>query len=48
VLNRGALREKHIAETHPHEEWICEDHVSPSSRLALQSHPTRAPGHVSD
>jgi hypothetical protein len=43
-----ALREKHKAETHSHEEWRRADRTSPSSCLALQSHPKCTPGRVSD
>jgi hypothetical protein len=43
-----ALREKHTAETRPHEEQRRTDHVSLSSRLILQSHLKCASGCISN
>jgi hypothetical protein len=43
-----ALREKHTVETCPHEEQRHVDRMSPSSCLALQSHPRHALRRVTD
>jgi hypothetical protein len=48
VISTYSLREKHTAETCPHEERRRADRVSPSLHLTLQSHLRRASGRVSN